>query len=230
MGFDFLYEYWLIFAGIFVVGGTIITYNNLTSKKNRVEKSLSNIDIFLQQRMDQMENLFTLLDNALDHETKMFDEISKARIGFNQIKEMYQFAGAGVVEADQAMSSFLSEARLTFEKYPELKAINIVGDVIVENIQIETQINASRRQYNSNVTLYRNAIRMFPHVIIASMFRFTDNYELYRADDAAKRAVRPRSRVLGHMEMKHCLYCNTDYNKIELRCPSCHATDFEIRT
>ena len=196
--FTLLSGYWFIFVGIFVIAMLITIYNNLVSKKNRVEKSLSNIDAFLQRRFDQMENLFTLLDNALDHETKVFSEITRERTGFNQIKDMYQSdktSNVGVVKADQAMGNFLRGARATFEKYPELKSIGTVEKVMAENVQIEIEINASRRQYNSNVTIYRNAIQMFPHNIIARIFGFNDNYELYRADEAARQAVRPVRRA-----------------------------------
>jgi len=229
MDFAFLQGYWPIFAGIFSVICIITIYNNLVSKRNRVKKSLSNIDAFLQQRMDQMENLFTLLDNALDHETKVFDEIANVRAEFSKIKNMYQpDKYSTVVKADQAMSTFITNALATFEKYPELKALNMVEKVMAENIQLETKINASRRQYNSNITLYRNAMQMFPHVIIARLFNFSDNYELYRAEEAARQVVRPRRR--GDIQMKHCPYCNTDYKKTENKCPSCHAVDFEIKS
>ena len=194
---DFLLSYWFVFAAIFIIGGMITIYNNLIAKKNRVEKSLSNIDAFLQRRMDQMENLFILLDNALDHEAKVFGEVTRERTGFNQIKDMYQSdktSDQGVVRADQAMNNFLKGARATFERYPELNTINAVEKVMTENVQIEIEINASRRQYNSNVMLYRNAIQMFPNVIVARMFGMADNYELYRADEAARQAVKPRRR------------------------------------
>jgi len=195
--FSFWVDNWLIIVGLFVVVSVALIYNTLITKKNRVEKSLSNIDAFLQQRLDQMENLFILLDNALDHESKVYDDISRERTGFNQIKDVYQSdktSAARLVQADSAMSSFLKGARATFERYPELNAIDTVEKVILDNVQIEMEINASRRQYNSNVTLYRNAIKMFPNNIVAIIFRFADTYELYRADEEAQQAVRPTRR------------------------------------
>jgi len=194
--FEFLTNNWFIIVGVAVVLIALI-YNTLITKKNRVEKSLSNIDAFLQQRLDQMENLFILLDNALDHEAQVYADISRERTGFNQIKGMYQSdktSPAGLVQADNAMSHFLSGARATFERYPELHAIDTVEKVMAENVQIETQLNAARRQYNSNVTLYRNAIQAFPNNIIASIFRLPNKYELYRADEEARQAVRPTRR------------------------------------
>jgi len=195
--FAFLTDNWLIIAGIVAILLIALIYNNLISKKNRVEKSLSNIDAFLQQRLDQMENLFILLDNAFDHEATVYAEVSRERTGFNQIKNMYQSnktSPAGVVQADNAMSSFLRGARATFERYPDINANKTVEKVMTENVQIETELNASRRQYNSNVTLYRNAIQMFPNNMIAAIFRLTDKYELYRADVEARQAVRPTRR------------------------------------
>ena len=182
---------------IIVIIFLVLIYNNLIAKRNRIDKSLSNIDTFLQQRMDLMTNLFMNMDTALDHEADVYTQIVKERTGFNQIKEMYQTAkdtGKGLVQCDTAMGQFMKGARMTFERYPELKALDIVSDVMHENVNMENQLNAARRQYNSNVTMYRNAIQMFPNNIVAGVFRFTSEHELYRADEEARTAVRPTPR------------------------------------
>lgn len=185
------------FIAAIVVIFFVLIYNNLVAKRNRIDKSLSNIDTFLQQRLDLMTNLFMNMDTALDHEADVYAQVVKERTGFNQIKELYQTAkttGKGLIECDKAISQFMQGARMTFENYPELKALDIVSDVMAENTNMENQINAARRQYNSNVTIYRNAIQMFPNNIVAGIFRFTDSYELYRSDEEARAAVRPTKR------------------------------------
>ncbi|MCL2377915.1 MAG: LemA family protein [Defluviitaleaceae bacterium] len=159
----------------------IIIYSSLASKRNRIHKSLSNIDAFLQYQLELMTNLFMHMDTAIDHEADVYTQFVKERTGFNQVRELFHNArttGRGLVECDKAMSQFMQGARMTFENYPELRALDIVSDIMHQNTEMESQINASRRQYNSNVTIYRNAVQIFPNNLVAGIFRFTDTYEL----------------------------------------------------
>jgi len=172
----------------------IFLFNSLVSKRNRVEQALSGIDTFLQKRLDLMSNLFMEAERALDHESETYVAISIERTGFNQIKQAYEStktSSAGVMKADVAMGHFLNGARATFERYPELKALQTMETVIAQNISIENELNASRRQYNSNVTLFKNAIQSFPNNMLCGIFGFKNTYDLYKADDVAKANVKP---------------------------------------
>lgn len=184
----------IIVALVILVLLVIFLYNNLVAKRNRVEQSLSGIDTFLQKRFDLMSNLFIEAERVLDHESEVYKAISMERTGFNQIRQAYETdktSTTGVVKADVAMGHFLSGARSTFEQYPELRALKAMDTVMAQNISIENEINASRRQYNSNVTVFRNAIQSFPNNVFAGIFGFTNTYELYKADDITRGNVKP---------------------------------------
>lgn len=172
----------------------IFLYNSLVSKRNRVEQALSGIDTFLQKRFDLMSNLFMEAERALDHESETYIAISMERTGFNQIRQAYESeksSAAGVMRADISMGHFLSGARATFELYPELQALKAMEMVMAQNVSIENELNASRRQYNSNVTIFRNAIQSFPNSMLAGIFGFRNAYDLYKADAIAKENVKP---------------------------------------
>lgn len=183
----------IILVVIFVI--LMLLYNTLVSKKNSVEKSLSTIDTYLQKRFDLMESLFAQVERALNHELESYSAITKNRTGFDELRKSYNDKKSdpvAIVQADRAISSMFNGMRNTTEAYPELQALDTVNTVIDQNITIENELNSSRRQYNSNVTVYRNSIQSFPAVLLANMFGFKDIYELYKADEQAQQRPKPK--------------------------------------
>lgn len=191
---------------LIVVLGIIIMllFNNLVSKKNKVEGSLSTIDTYLQKRFDLMEELFATLERTLDHELEVYNVVTKNRTGFDEVRKAYESNKANpgtIVQSDKTISSIFQGMRMTSEQYPQLQSIQAVMTVMNQNITVENEINASRRQYNSNVTIYRNAIQSFPGVLIANILGFKDVYELYKADEEAKK--RPKQMSEDYYKAKY---------------------------
>lgn len=167
----------------------IFLFNNLVSKKNKVEGSLSTIETYLQKRFDLMESLFAQLERELDHELEVYSVVTKNRTGFDELRKSYDAKKSNpnaIIEADRMVSTMFQGMRSTMEQYPNLPSIQVVTQVMNQTITVENELNASRRQYNSNVTTYRNSIQSFPGVIIANILGFKDAYELYKADEAAQ--------------------------------------------
>lgn len=167
----------------------IFLFNNITSKKNKVEGSLSTIDTYLQKRFDMMESLFATLERELDHELEVYSVVTKNRTGFDEVRKAYNENKSNpnaILEADKTVSTIFQGMRMTTENYPQLQSIQAVMLVMNQTITVENEINASRRQYNSNVVTYRNAIQSFPGILIANILGFKDTFELYKADETAQ--------------------------------------------
>lgn len=172
----------------------IFLFNNLVSKKNKVESSLSTIDTYFKKRIDLLEPLYVQLERELDHESETYKAIAKNRTGFDEVRRIHDAKASNpnaIIEADRMVSTMFQGMRSTMEQYPQLQSIQAVMQVMTQTITVENELNASRRQYNANVTTYRNAIQTFPNLIIANMLGFKDVYELYKADEADK--IRPKS-------------------------------------
>jgi LemA protein len=60
------------------------------------------------------------------------------------------------------------------ENYPELKANENFKQLQSDLTDTEDKISASRRFYNSNVTVLNTKIKTFPSNILASMFGFSE--------------------------------------------------------
>ena len=166
----------------------ILTYNNLNSKKKRVEKSFSTIEAHLQERFDKVGALLEQTLKAYEHEETVFSEVSRLRSGI--IK-----AQSGTINdkinADNELRAFMLNPMIRTEAYPELTAITSLGMLTAkETVYSEEQILAARKQYNANATSYNTAITSFPTMIFAGLFGFKTPFELFKADEQAKTRVK----------------------------------------
>lgn len=173
----------------------ILIYNNLNASKNRVEKSFSNIDVYLEERFDKISALLEQTLTAYDHEEKTYEEISALRTGIQTAKN------GGIndkVKAENQISAFMASPLMKTEAYPELKAIETLGIITAnETIKSEENLSAARRQYNNNATSYNTSLTAFPTSIIAKMCGFNTPYELFKVTEEKKeRPVSPASEYI----------------------------------
>lgn len=184
----------LIVIGVIVLL-VILMYNNLNASRNRVEKSFSNIDVYLEERFDKISALLEQTLTAYDHEEKTYTEISALRTGITNAR------GGSIndkVNAENQISAFMASPLMKTEAYPELKAIETLGMTTAnETIKSEANLSAARRQYNNNATSYNTSLTAFPTNIIAGMFGFNQPYELFKVTEGKKeRPVSPASDFL----------------------------------
>ena len=64
----------------------IFTYNNLNSKKKRVEKSFSTIDVYLEKRFDEISALLEQTLTAYQLEENVHSKIAGLRSGIDTAK------------------------------------------------------------------------------------------------------------------------------------------------
>ena len=185
----------IIVLGIIVVL-IILIYNNLNASKNRVEKSFSTIDTYLEERFDKISALLEQTLTAYDHEEKTFAEISALRTGIINAKN------GGInekVHAENQIAAFMASPLMKTEAYPELKSIETLGIITAnETIKSEENLAAARRQYNDNVTLYNTSLTAFPTSIIANICGFNKPYELFKVTEEKKeRPVSPSANYIN---------------------------------
>ena len=76
--------------------------------------------------------------------------------------------------------------RALTESYPELRAADNFRTLQGELTEIEDEIQAARRIYNSNVQAYNTRIQVFPNSMIANRGGFTPR-EFFEIETAAER-------------------------------------------
>ena len=153
--------------GILVLA-VIGLYNGLIVKKNRVENAFASIDVMLRKRYDLIPNLVSTVKGYAGHEREVLEEVTELR--------RQALAGNRPTEEriglDNRLSTALFGLIATVENYPDLKASEHFMHLQRTLNEIEEQLSASRRAYNSAVTDYNTAIEVFPNSILAGTLGF----------------------------------------------------------
>jgi LemA protein len=167
----------LILAVLYYVGKR----NSIIASRNRVDESWSGIDVQLKRRHDLVPNLVETVKGYAEHESATFEKATKARAEAMQASSV-----ADTAKAESKLTGALTELRAVAENYPTLRATENFQQLSRNLSELEDEIQASRRIYNSNVQSYNTSIQQFPGSIIADQGSFTAR-EYFEIEDAAER-------------------------------------------
>ena len=129
-------------------------YNNMVTKRNRIDNAWQNIDTQLQRRNDLIPNLVETVKGYAKHEQETLSAVISAR-------------NTAVAEA-----------------YPDLKANTNFTQLRASLEDTENKISYARQSYNDCVLSYNNAIQTFPAVIFAGIFQFKERQGFEAAEAA----------------------------------------------
>ncbi|WP_042342372.1 LemA family protein [Calothrix sp. PCC 7507] len=160
----FLLSVWVVIT-IFLV----IFYNSLIAKKNQVDNAFATIDVLLQKRWDLIPNLVTVAQKYMQFEQKTLTDIAKLRT--KAISE--RVSDNARVALENQISSGLGNIMVAVEAYPTLTSNEHFIQLQQSLNEVEEQISAARRFYNTAVTEYNNAVEMFPTNFLASWLRYS---------------------------------------------------------
>ena len=158
-----------------------VTYNRLVSLRLSVDNSWSQIEVTLKRRHDLIPNLVETVRGYATHERETFENVTEARAAAMQAQGPQQAS-----QAEGALNRALTDLRAVAENYPELRATENFQKLQNELTEIEDEIQASRRIYNSNVQAYNTKIQVFPNSVIANNRGFTPR-EFFEIEDAGDR-------------------------------------------
>ena len=173
----------IVVAAVVLLLGLIFVLirNGIIGSRNRVDESWSGIDVQLKRRHDLVPNLVETVKGYAQHERETFEKVTQARAAAMQASGPAE-AGA----AEGILSQALGGLRVVAEQYPELRATENFQQLSRNLSELEDEIQASRRIYNSNVQSYNTKIQVFPNSMVASSGGFTER-EFFEITDAAER-------------------------------------------
>jgi len=155
----------LLLAGLIYV----LLRNSLVSLNQRVGESWSGIDVQLKRRHDLVPNLVETVKGYASHESGTFEKVTQARAAAMQ--------ASGPAEAGQAegqLTAALGGLRVVAEQYPQLRATENFQQLQRQLSELEDEIQASRRIYNSNVQQFNTRIQQFPASIPAKQMGYAE--------------------------------------------------------
>lgn len=175
----------LIVVGVLVLLALfyIIIYNRLVGSRNRVDEAWSGIDVQLKRRHDLIPNLVEAVKGYAKHEKETFENVTKARAGAIKASGV-----EGVAKAEGALQQALGGLNIVAEQYPDLRATENFQQLQGQLTELEDEIQAARRIYNSNVQSYNTSCQQFPSSIVANSGGFTIR-EFFEINEPGDRAT-----------------------------------------
>ena len=154
----------------------IVKYNKIKTLHNKVKQSRSSIDVYLTQRFDLIPNLVECVKGYAKHEKELFVQITELRAAYNQSKDLKKGA---------ELNNKFNDILLLEENYPDLKANENFLNLQKNLSKMESQLQAARRLYNSDVTIYNTDIETFPGNLFSTIFNFKKE-ELFEIEEMKK--------------------------------------------
>src|SRR5436189_2708597 len=178
---------WVIVLAIVVliVAFVILTYNRLVTLRQRVNEAFSDIDLQLKRRHDLVPNLVETVKGYAAHERETLTRVTDARAGAVAADDAPPPQRA---QAESALSAALGGIRAVAEQYPQLRAADNFIRLQAQLAEIEDEIQASRRIYNSNAQIYNTRMQVFPNSIVAARGDFRPR-EFFEIEVASERDV-----------------------------------------
>jgi len=161
-----LWIFWLLIALVAVVLiALFIYYNRFAVLSNRIDNSLSQIDVQLKRRADLIPNLIETVKGYAKHEAGIMKEVTDARKALVGAKDLVK-----KVKADGVLENALGRLFAIAENYPQLKANENFAKLQEELASTEDKVAYSRQYYNDSILSYNTLCTTLPGKFFAGMY------------------------------------------------------------
>lgn len=168
----------LVVVVILVVWAAAI-YNKMVTGRNKFKNAFSQIDVQLKRRHDLIPNLVETARGYMKFEQETLTAVTEAR---NKAAKAADAASSDptdpalmnrLIGAEGALAGAMTRFMAVVEQYPDLKASQNMAQLMEELASTENRVAFARQAYNDSVMTYNNSLEVFPNVLFAGMFRFT---------------------------------------------------------
>ncbi len=159
----------------------VIEFNKFVVLKNKIKQSKSSIEVYLNQRFDLIPNLVECVKGYAKYEESVYSNIAKLRSEYSNEKSKN-------LKKASELNSKCNLLLAIGENNPNLQASEQFVGLQKSLEKMESQLQAARRVYNGDVTLYNTAISTFPSNIFALIFGFKQE-DLFEIEEYKKENI-----------------------------------------
>ncbi len=173
-----------------IIGGIIWCIMKVKAKnyfqklQQKIQHDASQIDNYLEQRVQILKNCARLVDKAIDLDRSTFTQLALYR-------------GGNTPDADGKRSEIASKLEsigrsinIAVENYPDLRAHRELADAMQQNSYLQREITAAREVYNDTVNVWNRDIFAWPtKQIVAAKNGYTTRIP-FAVDAETKEAAR----------------------------------------
>lgn len=143
-----------ILPGVIFIFMKISARNYFQQLEQRIQAEASNIDNYLEQRVQILQNVVGLVNRAVELDKDVMKSVAALRGG--KVDE------ANRSDVNAQVNTAFGRLFPQVEAYPELKAHNAIADAMQQNSYLQREITAARTVYNSRVTQWNTDVFSWP--------------------------------------------------------------------
>ncbi len=157
---------------LFIIPGLVFLFMKISARnyfrklQQKLQADASQIDNYLEQRVQILQNVAPLLERAIDLDKDVMKSVAAFR---------------GGARGDAARNVVSQQLDVTFgrlfpqvEAYPDLKAHAAIADAMRQNSYLQKEITAARSLYNDTVNIWNSDIYSWPtKMIVAARAGYT---------------------------------------------------------
>lgn len=159
-----------ILLGLLALGGIgwlVSLFNSLIQVKNNIGKAWANIEVLLLQRNEELPKLIGVTKCYVQYEKHILESLTKLRSLYTEAKRTDR-----KIKLENEMAKKISELKVVWEGYPELKANEVFLKLQARISDLEASIADRCTFFNETVTIYNTRREIFPQLVFAWMFGF----------------------------------------------------------
>ena len=175
----------VVLVAVFLVFVLYACYVGVVKARNQMDEALSGIDVQLKKRSDLIPNVLQIAQKFMTHEKEIFTEITELRteVMKQPVGTVERFVAESKLQA--AMKQFV----VSVENYPQLKSDETMLKAMDTYKDVEDNIAASRRFYNTALRELKNKTQIFPGSLFAKCAGDISEYAYFQASDEDKNNI-----------------------------------------
>lgn len=150
----------VVILGAFCVFYVIATSNRFKQLRIKIQEAQADIEVALIKRYDVLMQSLDAIKGFAEHEEKLMLNLIRARSGMT---------AAQMQEVFDNQEQVLRNVKIIGEAYPQLYSSELYQNLQMQITETNEHLAASKRLYHANVSLYNQAVAVFPASIIAGM-------------------------------------------------------------
>ena len=178
---------------LFIVPGLVFLFMKVKARsylqklQQKIQADASQIDNYLEQRVQILQNVAPLVEKAIDLDKDVMKAVAAYRGG-----RAPQGTALGDALRNQVAGQIDAVCGRLFpqvEAYPELKAHQAIADALQQNSYLQKEITAARALYNDSVAQWNSDIFSWPtKMIVAARAGYTTRIPFTASAEVKARA------------------------------------------
>ena len=170
-----------ILPGFIFIFMKIGASNHFQKLQQKIQADASQIDNYLEQRVQILQNVVPLVAKAIDLDKDVMKAVAAFRGGAHADSDRNIVSG----HLDRAFGHMFPQV----EAYPELKAHAAIADAMRQNNYLQKEITAARTLYNDTVNIWNSDIFDWPtKMIVAARVGYTTRIPFTASTETKVRA------------------------------------------